>query len=87
MEHRMTPRERGFLPAADAALVERAFGFKVLSEEDLEALEQLTHVCDALFCPGNFISLRNAIGHEPITGYPGISGAYCRQFILKGRQL
>ena len=67
MEHRMTPRERGFLPAADAALVARAFGFEALSEENLEALEQLTHVCDACFCPGDFRSPWDAIGHVPIS--------------------
>ena len=73
---------KGFLPATDAALVERAFRFEVLSEE-----EQLTHVCDALFCPGDFISPWDAIRHELITGCPGICGAYCHQLILKGRQL
>ena len=50
MERRLTPRERGFLPEADAALVKRAFGPEALGEEDLEVLEQLTHVCDACFC-------------------------------------
>lgn len=65
---------KGFLPATDAALVERAFRFEVLSEDDLEALEQLAHVCDALFCPGDFISPWDAIGHVPITGCPGICG-------------
>ncbi len=37
MEHRVTPKERGFLPASDAVLVERTFGFEALSKTNATA--------------------------------------------------
>ena len=85
MESGMTPRERGWLPEADAALVRRARGAEPLGEDDFEDLDRPANVCNAMFCELGATSPRDAIGREEAQpGCPGICAAYCRQSLMRG---
>lgn len=85
MRDGMTP-SRWVLSAREQDLVREALVPERVSEENFEALLELSEECALTVCEGDFSSPYEAVGHEPAPGCPEICAAVCMQAALRGWQ-